>query len=62
MIVEHVETGTVPGSDVESIVHLEGPRPSKEFPLHGAFYRRDPAPTAVVHLHSRHGTPWDAAA
>ncbi|MGW5861201.1 class II aldolase/adducin family protein [Streptomyces sp. NPDC055239] len=34
--------------------HLDGPRPSKEFPLHTAFYRRDPAAQAVVHLHSRH--------
>ncbi|MGW7518140.1 class II aldolase/adducin family protein [Streptomyces sp. NPDC054796] len=33
---------------------LAGPRPSKEFPLHTAFYRRDPELTAVVHLHSRH--------
>ncbi|OON74680.1 class II aldolase/adducin family protein [Streptomyces tsukubensis] len=44
--------------------HLDGPRPSKEFPLHAAFYRRDPAARAVVHLHSRHATavsclpPW----
>ncbi|MFR9728263.1 class II aldolase/adducin family protein [Saccharopolyspora sp. MS10] len=44
--------------------HLGGPKPSKEFPLHGAFYRRDPAATAVVHLHSRHAAgvaclaPW----
>ncbi|MGY0021324.1 class II aldolase/adducin family protein [Streptomyces sp. YJ-C3] len=34
--------------------HLDGPRPSKEFPLHIAFYRRDPDARAVVHLHSRH--------
>ncbi|MCA1219717.1 class II aldolase/adducin family protein [Streptomyces sp. 8L] len=33
--------------------HLDGPRPSKEFPLHTAFYRRDPDTTAVVHLHAR---------
>lgn len=31
---------------------LEGPKPSKEFPLHRAFYRRDQATRAVVHLHS----------
>ncbi|MFF5991177.1 class II aldolase/adducin family protein [Prauserella flavalba] len=31
---------------------LAGPRASKEFPLHRAFYRRDPAFTAIVHLHS----------
>lgn len=46
--------------------HLDGPRPSKEFPLHSAFYRRDPATRAVVHLHARHATavscldPWSA--
>lgn len=44
--------------------HLSGPRPSKEFPLHTAFYRRDPGARAVVHLHSRQATgvsclpPW----
>lgn len=36
--------------------HLTGPRPSKEFPLHTAFYRRDPSLGAVVHLHSRNAT------
>ncbi|MFE6483166.1 class II aldolase/adducin family protein [Streptomyces sp. NPDC057757] len=36
--------------------HRDGPRPSKEFPLHTAFYRRDPAARAVIHLHSRHAT------
>lgn len=30
----------------------EGPRPSKEFPFHRAFYRRDGAANAVVHVHS----------
>ncbi|MFE3738826.1 class II aldolase/adducin family protein [Streptomyces sp. NPDC059096] len=34
--------------------HADGPRPSKEFPLHLAFYRRESATGAVVHLHSRH--------
>ncbi|MFF5563064.1 class II aldolase/adducin family protein [Streptomyces sp. NPDC012623] len=34
--------------------HTAGPPPSKEFPLHRAFYRRDPATRAVVHLHSAH--------
>lgn len=34
--------------------HLDGPKPSKEFPLHTAFYRRDASARAVVHLHSRH--------
>ncbi|MDT0436479.1 MULTISPECIES: class II aldolase/adducin family protein [Streptomyces] len=46
--------------------HLDGPRPSKELPLHLAFYRRDPANRAVVHLHSRQAVaasclpPWSA--
>ncbi|MBU6535015.1 class II aldolase/adducin family protein [Streptomyces sp. NPDC057245] len=34
--------------------HLDGPAPSKEYPLHLAFYRREHATRAVVHLHSRH--------
>ncbi|MEU0147381.1 class II aldolase/adducin family protein [Streptomyces sp. NPDC006288] len=44
--------------------HLDGPSPSKEFPLHSAFYRRDTTTRAVVHLHARHATavsclpPW----
>ncbi|MFE4455388.1 class II aldolase/adducin family protein [Streptomyces sp. NPDC056796] len=44
--------------------HLDGPRPSKEFPLHSAFYRRDAGTRAVVHLHARNSTavsclpPW----
>ncbi|MFC5823623.1 class II aldolase/adducin family protein [Nonomuraea insulae] len=45
-------------------LHVAGPAPSKEFPLHLALYRRDPAAKAVVHLHSRNATaaaclpPW----
>lgn len=31
---------------------LAGPRPSKEYPFHRAFYRRDPALRAIVHTHS----------
>lgn len=43
---------------------LSGPAPSKEFPFHRAFYRRDPTTTAVVHVHSLKATaisctqPW----
>ncbi|MEU6672701.1 class II aldolase/adducin family protein [Streptomyces sp. NPDC046925] len=33
--------------------HMDGPKPSKEHPLHTALYRRDAATRAVVHLHSR---------
>jgi ribulose-5-phosphate 4-epimerase/fuculose-1-phosphate aldolase len=33
---------------------VSGPRPSKEFPLHLAMYRRDPDADSVVHLHSVH--------
>ncbi|MBK1787733.1 class II aldolase/adducin family protein [Prauserella cavernicola] len=35
---------------------LDGPRASKEFPLHRAFYRRDPEFAAIVHLHSAHAS------
>ncbi|CAL9601604.1 3-oxo-tetronate 4-phosphate decarboxylase [Nocardiopsis dassonvillei] len=44
--------------------HVDGPPPSKEFPLHRAMYRRVPQARAVVHLHSPHATaasclpPW----
>ena len=44
--------------------HLSGRRPSKELPLHLAFYRRDRDCAAVVHLHSRYAVavsclpPW----
>ncbi|MEU4144908.1 class II aldolase/adducin family protein [Streptomyces parvulus] len=44
--------------------HLDGPAPSKEYALHLAFYRREQATRAVVHLHSRHAaaascrSPW----
>lgn len=31
---------------------LEGPKPSKEYPFHRAFYRRDESTRAVVHVHS----------
>ncbi|MFI9489562.1 class II aldolase/adducin family protein [Promicromonospora sp. NPDC052451] len=46
--------------------HLGGARASKETPLHVAFYRRDAAFRAVVHLHSPHAValaclePWAA--
>ncbi|TQL46964.1 L-fuculose-phosphate aldolase [Homoserinimonas aerilata] len=46
--------------------HLDGPRPSKEVPLHLAMYARDPRDTAVVHVHSASATalsclePWSA--
>lgn len=32
--------------------HLAGPRPTKEAPVHLAFYRRDPRLRCVIHLHS----------
>lgn len=44
--------------------HVAGPRPSKEFGLHEALYRRDPEAVCVIHLHSTHAaaasclTPW----
>lgn len=36
--------------------HLEGPPPSKEFPLHLAMYDRVEGSGAVLHLHSPHAT------
>lgn len=50
--------------DTASGEWIEGPKPSKEWPLHRALYGRDPASTAVVHLHSTYATaasclpPW----
>lgn len=44
--------------------HVDGPRPSKEVPLHVALYRRNPGATAVVHVHSTYAValsclePW----
>lgn len=32
--------------------HVDGAKPSKESPLHVAFYQRDPRHRAVVHVHS----------
>jgi ribulose-5-phosphate 4-epimerase/fuculose-1-phosphate aldolase len=37
---------------------LDGPKPSKEYPFHRAFYRRDSSFRAVVHLHSRSATAY----
>lgn len=48
-----IDAGNLTVLDLDG-THLDGPRPSKEFPLHTAFYRRDPATRAVIHLHSRH--------
>jgi ribulose-5-phosphate 4-epimerase/fuculose-1-phosphate aldolase len=47
--------------------HLDGPGPSKEVPLHLAFYRRSTDIRAVVHLHAPHSVvrasmrPWSEA-
>ncbi|MBN9733511.1 MULTISPECIES: class II aldolase/adducin family protein [unclassified Pseudonocardia] len=47
--------------------HLDGARPSKEWPLHLAFYARDPEHRAVVHVHSPYAVaasclePWSDA-
>lgn len=50
-----IEPGALAVLDLDG-THLSGPRPSKEYPLHRALYRRDPAARAVVHLHSRRST------
>jgi ribulose-5-phosphate 4-epimerase/fuculose-1-phosphate aldolase len=45
---------------------IDGPKASKEFPLHQAMYARDPSVSSVVHLHSPHAAalsctePWAA--
>lgn len=36
--------------------HLSGDKPTKELPLHFAFYEARPSARAVVHLHSTHAT------
>ena len=36
--------------------HVGGDKPTKELPLHFAFYEARPATRAVVHLHSTHAT------
>ncbi|MFK5582506.1 class II aldolase/adducin family protein [Serinicoccus sp. LYQ131] len=36
----------------DGLEHTGGPRPSKEYGLHGALYVRDPEAVCVVHLHS----------
>lgn len=47
--------------------HTGGARPSKEWPLHLAFYARDPGHRAVVHVHSPYAVaasclePWSEA-
>ena len=38
--------------------HLGGRKPSKEWPLHAAFYATRPQTGAVVHLHSTYATAW----
>lgn len=49
----------------DGLIHVDGPRPSKEHGLHGALYHRDPEVTCVVHLHSTHAVaasclpPWN---
>lgn len=38
--------------------HIAGRKPSKEWPLHAAFYATRPQTGAVVHLHSTYATAW----
>lgn len=38
--------------------HLEGPPPSKEFPLHHMLYLHDKYTQAVLHTHSTYATLW----
>lgn len=41
---------------------VSGDKPSKEVPLHMAFYAGRPSAMAVVHLHSRYATAWSCRA
>ncbi|EPX78696.1 3-oxo-tetronate 4-phosphate decarboxylase [Salipiger mucosus] len=38
--------------------HIEGDKPTKEMPLHSAFYETRSTAGAVVHLHSTHSVAW----
>ncbi len=38
--------------------HVDGDPPTKEMPLHMAFYSSRPQSRAVVHLHSHHAVAW----
>lgn len=38
--------------------HIDGDRPTKEMPLHSAFYETRSQAGAVVHLHSCHAVAW----
>ncbi|MBW7572685.1 class II aldolase/adducin family protein [Caproiciproducens faecalis] len=38
--------------------HLDGIKPSKEYPLHTLFYKHNPGVAAVIHTHSFYATLW----
>lgn len=42
----------------ENKMFLEGDRPTKEMPLHGAFYETRSSARAIVHLHSTHSVAY----
>jgi ribulose-5-phosphate 4-epimerase/fuculose-1-phosphate aldolase len=52
--------GTLTPADLSLLdrdgTHLDGPAPTKEWPLHAAFYTTRPQTGAVVHLHSTYAT------
>ena len=54
--------GTLKPSDFSVVSlkgeHLEGPKPSKEFPLHGALYGKSDEIQAVLHIHSPYAVIW----
>ncbi len=54
--------GTLKPSELSVIkpdgMHVGGPKPSKEAPLHLAIYASRPAAGAVVHLHTPYATAW----
>jgi len=42
----------------QDMTHISGDKPTKETPLHEAFYATRSETGAVVHLHSSHSTAW----
>jgi ribulose-5-phosphate 4-epimerase/fuculose-1-phosphate aldolase len=50
-----LEAGRISRLDAD-FHHLSGDKPTKEMPLHGAFYEARPQTGAVVHLHSTYAT------
>lgn len=48
---------SIDGEQIEGN-HLGGKKPSKEYPLHLSFYKKNTNTTAVIHTHSYYSTLW----